>query len=51
MKNRRPNIRSFFTNLSAPMPWYEKVYKLLNNNLLKLIKVKNCCGHFGEPGC
>ncbi|MFH1652307.1 MAG: hypothetical protein ABID87_09455 [Chloroflexota bacterium] len=42
---------AFLTNLSAPMPWRRKIYLLFRNNLIKIRKRQDCCGHPGEPGC
>jgi hypothetical protein len=47
----RPSARAFFTNLSGPQPWLEKVSLLLKNNWLKIKNFQDCCGHPGEPGC
>jgi len=49
--NKGPNIRAFFTNMKVPMPFTRKLYLLVRNNALKIIKRKNCCGNHGEPGC
>ncbi len=46
-----PALRAFITNMSAPMPFHQKVYLLFRNNLIKLVKRQTCCGHPGEPGC
>jgi len=46
-----PGLKAFFTNLSVPMPLYRKLRMVFRNNLIKLLKRKNCCGHPGEPGC
>lgn len=46
-----PGLRSFFTNMSAPMPWPTKIRLLLRNNFIKIKTRRNCCGHHGEPGC
>jgi hypothetical protein len=46
-----PTLRAFITNMSAPMPFHRKAYLLLRNNLIKIVKRQNCCGHPGEPGC
>lgn len=51
MKDKKPNLKVFFTNLKIPMPWHKKIYKLLKNNFIKIITFKSCCGHLGEPGC
>jgi hypothetical protein len=47
----KPSPRDFISNLSIRLPWREKIRLLLKNNLLKLKKRQNCCGHPGEPGC
>jgi hypothetical protein len=46
-----PDIKAFFTNLQAPMPLYRKVWLLFRNNLKKIMTMRSCCGHPGEPGC
>jgi len=48
---KRPNINAFFTNLKVEMPLTKKIYLLLRNNKIKIIKRRNCCGNYGEPGC
>lgn len=50
-KKIRPSPRAFFTNLTGPRPWTEKIRLLARNNWIKLINLQNCCGHLGEPGC
>jgi len=47
----KPSPRDFISNLSIRLPWRKKIRLLLKNNLLKLKKRQNCCGHPGEPGC
>jgi hypothetical protein len=42
---------AFFTNMRAPMPLRRKIYLLLRNNCIKIVKRQACCGHPGEPGC
>ena len=46
-----PNLRSFFSNMSVEMPLHRKLYLVLRNWGIKIIKRQNCCGHPGEPGC
>ncbi len=46
-----PSIKAFFTNMSVSMPLFEKLRLIFRNNLIKLLKMQNCCGHPGEPGC
>jgi len=50
-KKRKPNPRSFFTNLTVDMPWQKKILLVLRNNWIKIRNFQNCCGHPGEPGC
>ncbi|NLT21689.1 MAG: hypothetical protein GXX82_01435 [Syntrophorhabdus sp.] len=47
----RPSARAFLTNLHADMPLWRKVWLLLRNNTKKIITMRGCCGHPGEPGC
>ncbi len=44
-------VRAFFTNMSVPMPLHRKLYLVFRNNMIKIVKHQNCCGHHGEPGC
>ena len=46
-----PDRSAFLNNLHVPMPWYRKVYLVLRNNGIKIVKRQSCCGHPGEPGC
>jgi hypothetical protein len=46
-----PSPRAFLANLKAPIPWPRKLRLLLRNSLIKLARLKSCCGHPGEPGC
>jgi hypothetical protein len=48
---KKPSTKEFFTNLKVPMPLGKKIYKLLKNNLIKIVNLKYCCGNIGEPGC
>jgi hypothetical protein len=50
-RKKRPSPRAFFTNLQVDMPWMEKAKLLVKNNLIKVTKGQNCCGHPGEQGC
>ncbi len=47
----RPNAKDVFGNLRARMPLGRKIRLLIKNSALKLIKMRNCCGNRGEPGC
>lgn len=47
----RPSVGAFFTNMNAPMPLPRKIWLLFRNNLKKIITMRSCCGHPGEPGC
>jgi hypothetical protein len=46
-----PDARAFFTNLKADMPLGKKLWLLFRNNIKKIITMRSCCGHPGEPGC
>ena len=50
-ESKKPNVRDVVSNLSRPMPLTKKLSLLVKNNALKLLRLKNCCGHAGEPGC
>ena len=47
----RPDPIAFRNNLAVPMPLPKKIGLVLKNNSLKLVRLKNCCGNHGEPGC
>ena len=48
----RPSLRAAFANWRKPdWSWRDKLRLALANNLLKLRRRSNCCGHLGEPGC
>jgi hypothetical protein len=46
-----PSISAFFTNMSVPMPIHRKLYLVIRNTMIKIVKRQGCCGHHGEPGC
>ncbi len=46
-----PSLRSFITNMDAPMPLTRKLRLLARNVAIRVVKRQNCCGHPGEPGC
>jgi hypothetical protein len=48
---KHPNPRDFIANLGGPLSWTEKISLAVRNNLLKIMKLQNCCGNSGEPGC
>jgi len=47
----KPSDVPFMRNLRAPMPLGRKVYLVARNGGLKVIRLRPCCGHPGEPGC
>ena len=49
--NNMPSLKAYFTNMSAPMPLYRKLFLVLKNSAIRIFKRQNCCGHPGEPGC
>ena len=48
---RRPSPRDFLTNLTVDMPWPRKLRLLARNAFRRLVRLRDCCGHPGEPGC
>lgn len=50
-EKRRPNREAFLENLEKPLPTGKKVYLVLRNTALKIIRLRDCCDHPGEPGC
>ncbi len=46
-----PDFRSWFHNMSVPMPWHKKLRLTLRNFWIKIRNRQDCCGHRGEPGC
>lgn len=48
---QRPSLSDFFTNMNQPMPFSEKISKLIYNLWQRVVLRQNCCGHPGEPGC
>lgn len=44
-------LQNIFTNMQVKMPLHRKLYLVLRNNAIKVVKRQNCCGHHGEPGC
>ncbi|HVN98111.1 MAG TPA: hypothetical protein VMT62_16925 [Syntrophorhabdaceae bacterium] len=47
----RPHARAFFTNLDTDMPLTRKIWLIFRNNMKKILTLKSCRGHPGEPGC
>jgi len=50
-EDKKPNLRDIFSNLQKPMPVARKLWLIMRNNLRKLLRLNNCCGNPGEPGC
>ncbi len=50
-KSPRQSMDNFLTNLDVDMPFSRKVYLLVRNLSIRVVKRQNCCGHDGEPGC
>jgi len=50
-ESSKPSASSFARNFKAPMPLGRKVRLVLKNGALKVVRLKSCCGHPGEPGC
>lgn len=49
--SRGPSPSAFIRNLQQPMPLPRKVLLAIKNMSLKVVKLRPCCGHHGEPGC
>jgi hypothetical protein len=49
--SERPNLRALVENMKAPMPVGKKLFLFLRNSVLKIVRLRNCCGHPGDPGC
>jgi len=47
----RPDVKAVMDNLRKPMPFVKKIGLIIKNSALKIIRLKSCCGHLGEPGC
>ena len=50
-KKKKPNVKDAVENIRKPMPLSKKLALLVRNNTYKLLNLKSCCGHPGEPGC
>ena len=50
-EDKKPNLKDVVNNLRQPMPLSHKMLSLFKNNMLKVVRLKTCCGHPGEPGC
>lgn len=49
--SERPDLKAVIDNLKQPLPILRKIFLLIKNSLLKIIRLRSCCGHPGEPGC
>lgn len=47
----RPTLDAIIGNLKSSMPLSKKVRLFIRNSALKILKLRSCCGHPGEPGC
>jgi hypothetical protein len=47
----RPDVKAVMDNLRKPIPFVKKIGLIIKNSALKIIRLKGCCGHPGEPGC
>jgi hypothetical protein len=46
-----PSLSAFFKNMSVPIPIHRKLYLVVHNTMIKIVKRQSCCGHHGDPGC
>lgn len=49
--SERPDIKTAIDNLKQSLPIGKKIGLLIKNSLIKITRLKSCCGHPGEPGC
>ena len=42
---------AFFANLRVPMVLEQKIKRVVNNNWIKMRRLRGCCGDYGQPGC
>jgi hypothetical protein len=47
----RMSPSAFFQNLRAPMPLGHKLKLVFSNEARRVLRLRSCCGHPGEPGC
>ena len=48
----RPSFRDLLRNFDDyDAPIDKKIRKAVTNSLRKAVRLKECCGHPGEPGC
>ena len=47
----RPDVKAVMANLRKPIPFVKKIGLIIKNSALKIIRLKGCCEHPGEPGC
>jgi hypothetical protein len=50
-EKKKPSVKEAVSNLAKPMPLAKKLSLLVKNSTVKLVRLQNCCGHPGEPGC
>lgn len=50
-KKNQPDMKAFADNMKTRMPLHEKIFLTFRNNALKVLTLRSCCGHPGEPGC
>jgi hypothetical protein len=46
-----PDPQAFRRNLAVPMPLHRKLGLIVRNTVRKFVRLSDCCGHPGEPGC
>jgi hypothetical protein len=49
--SERPSLKTAIDNLKQPLSMARKISLLIKNSFIKITRLKNCCGHPGEPGC
>ena len=49
--SERPDLKTVIDNLKQSLPIRRKILLFIKNSLIKITRLKSCCGHPGEPGC
>lgn len=49
--DRQPSPDAFIRNIQKPIPLARKTAMFVKNGALKVVRLKSCCGNYGQPGC
>lgn len=50
-QGRFGTFREYLTNMQVEMPLPRKLYLLVRNAGIRIVRLQDCCGHPGQPGC